>query len=142
LRPTSPLRDVRDIRSAVELLRGRPDATSLRSGHRAVESPYKWFRKDDQGFFVGIDPSLSPSDVNRPRQEFPPVFVPNGAVDVLRVEHVLNSANLHGSRMLVFETREILEIDVPAQLESLREIVKRQPEELKKYLDNYMSSKR
>jgi CMP-N,N'-diacetyllegionaminic acid synthase len=50
LRATTPLREPKIIDQAIEELHSRADATSLRSGHLAPESPCKWFRKDEDGF--------------------------------------------------------------------------------------------
>lgn len=137
LRPTSPLRKVDDVSNAIEVLRNTRHASSLRSAHRAVESPFKWFCRDENGFFVGVDPRLTPSDVNRPRQEFPPVFIPNGSVDVLRSQQVLSTADLHGDRMLVYETEALIEIDERFQLEELQRVAASNGSPLKDFLDNF-----
>ena len=39
------------------------------------------------------------------------MYNPNGYVDIVRSSHVLNSNNLHGTKMYVFETPSCTEID-------------------------------
>ncbi len=120
LRPTTPLRDPRVINKAIIEISERIDATSLRSAHVAIESPFKWFLKDSHGYFEGLVPELTSADVNRPRQSFPPVYVPNGYVDVVRRSHVLDAGELHGNKMLVFETQHCVEVDSPSELDLIR----------------------
>ena len=43
IRVTTPLREVSVVDRAFELFEESKDYTSLRSAHRASESPYKWF---------------------------------------------------------------------------------------------------
>ena len=120
LRPTTPLRDPTVIERAIVEIAKRSNATSLRSAHVAIESPFKWFLRDSDGFFKGLLPELTSADVNRPRQSFPPVYVPNGYVDVVRRSHVLDTGQLHGNRMLVFETPHCVEVDSPTELDLIR----------------------
>ena len=47
LRPSTPLRSVEIVDSAINEIMKSQDATSLRSGHKAPESPLKWFVKDN-----------------------------------------------------------------------------------------------
>ncbi len=111
LRPTTPLRDPEIINVAASSIMSNPSATSLRSGHLASESPFKWFMKDSNGYFVGLDKDLTSDKINQPRQSFSDVYVPNGYVDVVRSSYVLNSSELHGNKMLVFDTPHVNEID-------------------------------
>ncbi len=120
LRPTTPLREPGVIKKAISEIREQNSATSLRSAHTAIESPFKWFLRDVNGYFKGLLPELTSEDVNKPRQFFPPVFVPNGYVDVVRRSHVLETDQLHGNRMLVFESPHCVEIDSPYELDLIR----------------------
>lgn len=111
LRPTTPLRDPAVMQKAVELFLTKPEASSLRSGHAAQESPFKWFLKDDEGYFKGLRDDLTPEKVNLPRQSFPSVYVPDGYVDIVRSSCILNEGTLHGNHMLVFESPYCVEVD-------------------------------
>lgn len=111
IRPTTPLRDPELIDQAVEKLIDKPEATSLRSLHEIRESPYKLFGiKDD--FLVGLYPDdPRPEYYNLPRQNFPPVYQPNGYVDIVKSETILKLKSLHGSKILSFLTPDVGEID-------------------------------
>jgi N-acylneuraminate cytidylyltransferase len=111
LRPTTPLRDPAFMQKAVELFLTKPEASSLRSGHAAQESPFKWFLKDEEGYFKGLRDDLTPEKVNLPRQSFPSVYVPDGYVDIVRSSVILNEGTLHGNHMLVFESPYCVEVD-------------------------------
>jgi N-acylneuraminate cytidylyltransferase len=115
LRPTTPLRDVNLIDAAIVEILARPEATSLRSGHEASETPFKWFFRNLEGYFEGILPSdPRPEYYNLPRQAFPPVYIPNGYVDILKSDFVSASESLHGGRMIGFVTPEVKEVDTEA----------------------------
>ena len=111
MRPTTPLRDPDIILKAIKSFKEQNLATSLRSGHEAPESPFKWFLKDDDGFFKGFRADLTASKVNLPRQVFPSVYIPNGYIDIVRSSYVMQNEDLHGYKMFVFETPPVNEID-------------------------------
>jgi CMP-N,N'-diacetyllegionaminic acid synthase len=113
LRTTTPLRKPADIDAAFEMIKVHPDATSLRSGHEIRESPYKLFGiKDD--FFVGLFPDdPRPEYYNLPRQSFPPVYQPNGYVDILKTSYIDEHNKQHGDKMLAFPSPDTGEIDGP-----------------------------
>lgn len=136
LRPTTPLRDPEMIDHAIEKILSVEDCTSLRSGHPAPETPFKWFQLDDFGFFRGIRPDdTRPEYYNLPRQSFPTVYVPNGYVDILRASHVLNSESLHGNRMVGFETRPCVEVDSAQEMEYLEYYLNKNGSPLLEYLN-------
>ena len=117
LRPTTPLRDPETIDAAVTALSQHPDATSLRSGHEAAESPFKWFLRTEDGYFEALSSTLVREDYAAlPRQVVPPVYVPNGYVDVLRTACVRSSNDIHGARILAFMTAPCVEVDTPEDL--------------------------
>jgi len=111
LRPTTPLRLPALLDEAIGLMRAAPGATSLRSGHEASESPFKWFLRGHDGFFTGISPDYSNDDLNKPRQAFPTVYVPDGYVDIISPAAFEASGLLHGPRMLGFVSPRCHEVD-------------------------------
>ena len=85
LRPTTPLRDPKIIDNAIEKILSDDTATSLRSAHRATETPLKWFRKDEMGFFKGlVMTSSKDEEYNLPKENFDDVYIPDGYVDIIR----------------------------------------------------------
>jgi CMP-N,N'-diacetyllegionaminic acid synthase len=120
LRPTTPLRDPQIMEEAVKLFNENKNiATSLRSGHSAPESPYKWFLKDDNNYFKGLRDDLTPEKVNLPRQSFPSVYIPDGYIDILKSSVILENRTLHGDKMLVFESPFCVEVDTKDDFEYL-----------------------
>ena len=112
LRPTTPLRNPQIMEDAVKLFfENKNLASSLRSGHSAPESPYKWFLKDENNYFKGLRDDLTPEKVNLPRQSFPSVYIPDGYIDILKSSVILDSGTLHGDKMLVFESPFCVEVD-------------------------------
>ena len=120
LRPTTPLRDPKIMEAAIKLfLENNEKSSSLRSGHIAPESPYKWFLKDQDNYFVGLRDDLTPEKVNLPRQSFPSVYIPNGYIDILKSSVIFNTGTLHGDKMLVFESPFCVEVDTKDDFEYL-----------------------
>ena len=111
LRPTTPLRVPGILKEAMNCIQKHPEANSLRSAHPAPESPFKWFLRDQRGFFEGLREDLTPEKVNLPRQFFPTMYVPDGYVDIVRSSWVLGQPTLHGDRMFVFESPVCTEVD-------------------------------
>jgi CMP-N,N'-diacetyllegionaminic acid synthase len=120
LRPTTPLRNPQIMEDAVKLFfENKNLASSLRSGHSAPESPYKWFLKDENNYFKGLRDDLTPEKVNLPRQSFPSVYIPDGYIDILKSSVILDSGTLHGDKMLVFESPFCVEVDTKDDFEFL-----------------------
>jgi N-acylneuraminate cytidylyltransferase len=120
LRPTTPIRDPKIMEEAVNLfIENKKVASSLRSGHIAPESPFKWFLKDSNNYFKGLREDLTPEKVNLPRQSFPSVYIPDGYIDILKSEVILNTGTLHGNKMLVFESPFCVEVDNKEDFEYL-----------------------
>ena len=135
LRPTTPLRDPGIIYDAIQMILEHPEATSLRSGHPAPETPFKWFQRNEEGCFTGIRPEdTRPEYYNLPRQSFPTVYIPDGYVDIIRASHVLSSDSLHGCHMVGFESPPCIEVDSIEELERLDFHVQRYGSPLLDYL--------
>jgi N-acylneuraminate cytidylyltransferase len=110
LRPTTPLRDPLIIDAAIDIILKKTEATSLRSGHPAPESPFKWFRKDSQGYFRGIN-NITNDAANNARQQFPEMYIPDGYVDVLKTSFIKHSNLMHGDKMIGFISPICTEVD-------------------------------
>jgi CMP-N-acetylneuraminic acid synthetase len=126
IRPTTPLRDPIFVDNAIEKILADPVSTGLRSVHEIPESPYKMFKITD-GYLTGLYPDdPRPEYYNLPRQKFPPVYKPNGYVDIIKQKTVRNSSSLHGSKMLAFITPTAVEVDSPEEFQYLEfEIIKK-----------------
>lgn len=120
LRPTTPLREPNIIENAMSLIKSRRESTSLRSGHLSPESPFKWLRKNNEGFLMSLDGKDTDLDkYNGPRQDFPEVIIPNGYVDILKSSFIRENKLLHGDKVLAFETPVCNEVDSEEELKLL-----------------------
>lgn len=131
-RPTTPFRNPLIIKDALKLIMNNP-ATSLRSGHKAAESPFKWFLKDEEGYFKGLSDTIDSERVNMPRQIFPDIFVPDGYVDIIKTDTIIKQENLHGDKMLVFESPMCYEIDTEEDFEFLQYKIKNENSPIVEY---------
>jgi len=110
---TTPLRDPALIDKAINKIKQNKDATSLRSAYETRESPHKLFLIEGD-FYMGMFPDdPRPEYYNLPRQTFPSVYHPNGYVDIVKSQTVMNSGSLHGPRILPFITPDVGELDRP-----------------------------
>jgi len=115
MRPTTPFRDPDLVDRAIEAFAspgGSVRPTALRSVHATPESAWKCLEIGGDGMLrrMGVEDSdLDASNVAR--QEFPPTYVANGYVDVLSTAFIRESGLLHGSRVLPFETPQVIEVD-------------------------------
>lgn len=134
LRPTTPFRRAEVIDEAIETCRKQKDCSSLRSGHKASESPYKWFLRNEEGYFRSLQKDIDNDMANTARQKFPDVYIPDGYVDVLRSSYVIENNKLHGSKMLGFESPACIEIDTLEDLDYIRYQIERDGLELYEYL--------
>lgn len=113
LRPTTPLRDPVLIDEAIERFVQNADATSLRSGHEAPESPAKWFKLNEDGSFSGL---MGNKWLNVPRQECPKGYNADGYVDMVRSKVILASEEMYFPRMLAYVSPPTREVDSPEDL--------------------------
>ena len=128
LRPTTPLRDPAIIDDAIGAIVADPTATSLRSAHEAPETPFKWFTRNDQGYFQTFaHADAPPGFANWPRQMLPKVFIPDGYVDVLKTSYVLAAEEIHGGRMVGYITPACSEVDTLEDFDYLAFQVNRIP---------------
>lgn len=134
LRPTTPLRDPALLDEAIERFVRNPDATSLRSGHEASESPAKWFKLNTDGSFSGL---MGNKWLNAPRQECPKGYIADGYVDLVRSAVILASEEMYFPRMLAYISPPTRELDTREDLAYLEYEVQ-SGHVLLSYLHNYL----
>jgi len=140
LRPTTPLRDSVLIDNAIEKIMKNEEATSLRSGHELRESPYKCFSIEN-GYFVGLFPKdPMPDYYNLPRQFFPPVYQPDGYVDVLKIKTLIKDNVFHGSKILSFVAPDTGEVDTLENLEFIKFNLEKKDYKIYRFLKNNFKS--
>lgn len=112
LRPTTPLREVKVVDSAIEYMIENNEATALRSMHKTHLTPYKMFKLNGEYAIPFLNYEGAREFYNLPRQVFEDAYIPNGYVDIIRPSVLRNTGLLHGDRIKVWETAKIADIDV------------------------------
>ena len=131
LRPTTPLRSVEIIDNAISKIMTDNNATSLRSGHKAPESPLKYFVRKG-GYFKGL---VEGENFNLPKEAFEQVYIPDGFVDVVRSSFIMNSNEIHGDRMIGFESPVCAEVDSAEEFDYIQYQLNLYGSELLDYLN-------
>ena len=134
LRPTTPFRKVEIVDRAIKECRISAECSSLRSAHKAAESPYKWFLKNQEGYFRSIREGIDNDTANTARQQFPDVYIPDGYVDVIKSSYVIQKNKLHGAKMIGFESPDCTEIDTADDLDYVRYQIEKKGSEIYEYL--------
>lgn len=121
LQPTSPLRTAADIDAALKLAAasGAPSCVSV---CEASQSPYWMYQLDNDG---KLTPVLdSPLSLSR-RQDLPPVYVPNGAIYVARVDWLRRTRSFLGGGSIAYPmpVERSLDIDTLEDFEQLNRTV-------------------
>ena len=136
LRPTTPLREPELVDKAIEQFIQNKEATSLRSGHQLRESPHKCFMIEN-GFFVGLFPEdKRPDYTNLPRQSFPPVYQPDGYVDIIKSQTIMEKDIFHGENIMAFISPDSGELDRPEDLEFIKFNLNKGRYKIYEYLKN------
>ncbi len=114
LQPTSPLRTAAHIDAAIAML-DDADADAVISVFSPRHSLYKAFRLDERGFLRGAFGDDAPF---LPRQSVPTLYLPNGAIYLVRTALFLESGSLLPARTVAYEMSEAesIDIDVAADL--------------------------
>lgn len=139
LRPTTPLRDVDIMDEAIMQCMRNMECCSLRSAHKAPESPFKWFLRQESGYFKSIQEGVSNDAANGARQSFADVYIPDGYVDVIKSSYVVQQGILHGEQMLAFESPFCMEVDTMDDLDYIQYQVEKKGSDLLEYLKRRFS---
>ncbi len=126
LRPTGPIRRAALIDSAISQLRDHPEADSLRSVMRPIQTPYKMWRIEGDC----LEPLLRVPGMDDcqsvPRQMLPEVYWQNGYVDVVRPRAVLEMNSMWGRKALPFVVDEpLFELDYPEDIPHVEDGLRR-----------------
>ncbi|HEX6269759.1 MAG TPA: acylneuraminate cytidylyltransferase [Anaerolineales bacterium] len=127
LRPTSPIRPVNCVDSAVRILVEHADADCVRGVVPAAQNPYKMWRFN--GYEKPMKPLLEVEGItepyNAPRQILPPAYWQTGHIDAIRTATITRKHSLTGSVVypLVIDWRYTVDIDTLADWEKSETLV-------------------
>ena len=100
LRPTSPVRPPDCVDQAVELLRNRPDAGSVRGVVLSGQNPYKMWRVVEDGSMHPLLGTEYHEPYNMPRQKLPSTYWQTGHIDAIRTTTILEKGSMSGEVVL------------------------------------------
>ena len=132
LRPTSPLRKVKHIDEAIEILMANPAGDSVRSLCLAPEHPFKMWKVVSGHLtpFVPTEVTGIKEPYNYPRQELPPAYVQNGAIDVVRAKTIIDKRSISGDVILPYIMEAVYSINIDTELDfSLAELLMKEKSE-------------
>ncbi len=124
IRPTTPLRKIQDIKSAIKTF-VNSNYNSLRSVHEMSESSYKSVEiqkgilRPLKNFNRSID------EINLPRQNFNKTYSPNGVIDIYKKNYILKNKLLFGKKVKAFITNYAHEIDNLNDLDYIKYLCKK-----------------
>lgn len=110
LRPTYPIRDVKDIDNMIEMLMSDESADSVRTIAPAKEIAYKMWRKNEDGTIVPILTDIDEA-YNMPRQQLPKIYYQNACIDVARSRIILEQRSMSGKKILGYQMEHNYDID-------------------------------
>lgn len=127
LRPPGPVRQVKHIDEAIELLLCHPEADAVRSVSVARQTPYKMWHVTAEGY---LNPVLQiaemPDCQSLPRQRLPLVYWQNGYVDVIRPRAILDKHAMWGNCALPYVVEEnVFEVDYPEDIPAVEAALRR-----------------
>jgi CMP-N-acetylneuraminic acid synthetase len=119
LRPTSPLRTGKTIRSAIEIFAGSPWASSLRALERVTEHPGKMWRVDENNVaspYLNQEGHTIPTH-SRPTQSLDPLFVQNASLEITTISSLKATNSIAGDKVLAFTMPEFEGLDLNSEID-------------------------
>lgn len=113
LQPTSPLRDHKDIDTALELMIHK-HAESCVSVCQPEKSPYWMYHMDNQGKLVQL---LNTEQNASQRQQLPPVYALNGAIYISTIERLRKHYRFVDSETVAYPMNKTHSIDIDDALD-------------------------
>lgn len=120
LRPTSPIREVYTLRQVIDhFMKSSPQRSALRSIHASPLQVLKWCLREKGGRLTSLAGDRQLDLINRPRQSYAQVFIPNGYIDIL-LTRTITSGSLLGDNVEGFITKPTTDIDTTEDLDIAR----------------------
>lgn len=121
LRPTSPLRRIKDLKKMLNILIKNKRADSIRSISLMEKNLYKVWQKNSKNILKPIikNKTSFKEPYNAPRQLLPNFYYQNGIYDIFRAK-ILKKNFISGKKILGFCTEERLDIDNYSDIENLK----------------------
>jgi len=113
LRPTSPIRFVSDIQSAINSLIADPEIDSVRAVSEPITTPYKMWTMDKKGLLLPLlTLSGNPEPYNTARQELPEIWAQTGTLEVIRTSTITKKKSMTGDKIYALKIDPNTYIDI------------------------------
>lgn len=110
LRPTYPIRNVDDIDRMIEIMIDNNDVDAVRCIAPAKETPYKMWRKGENGKILPLLSDIEEA-YNMPRQQLPAVYMQNACIDCIRATVITEQHSMTGKNIYGYEMSDNYDID-------------------------------
>ncbi len=110
LRPTYPIRNIKDIDEMVSLILKDDSIDSVRCIAPAKEIPYKMWREMENGCIVPILTDIKEA-YNIPRQKLPLIYYQNACIDVVKASVIMDKYSMSGDKILGYKMSHNYDID-------------------------------
>lgn len=127
LRPTSPIRFIKDISSGLKIISKNTKIDSIRSVTEPLTTPYKMWRINAKG---NLAPLLKIKNNKEPyntaRQLLPKIYAQTGTLDFIRVSTILKKKSMTGSKIypLFIKQEHFVDIDKISSLRIAENLIK------------------
>lgn len=123
LRPTYPIRDVKDIDFMIELMLQDESLDSVRCIAPAKEIAYKMWRECADGTIKPLLNDIKEA-YNMPRQDLPQIYYQNACIDVIRTETICDMHSMSGERIMGYKMKQNFDIDTEEEFIQAEEFLK------------------
>lgn len=118
LRATSPNRNIKIFEKGIShFLKNKNYATSMRSVSIFSQPPEKFFWKKGEFLMGYFDNKLKGEYHSRARQDYKQAYLPNGYIDILNVNFLLQKRGIYGNKILSYITERTMDIDTLDDIE-------------------------
>lgn len=122
LRPTYPVRNVKDIDNTIRILLENETIDSVRCITKAENTPYKMWKKEDDGKLIPLLNDITEA-YNMPRQQLPVIYIQNACIDVVRTDVIVNKHSMTGENIYGYEMKENVDIDTEEEFIRAEQII-------------------
>jgi N-acylneuraminate cytidylyltransferase len=127
LRPTSPIRFIKDITRGIKIISKNMGIDSVRSVSEPLTTPYKMWKINAKGNLVPLLKIKNNKEpYNTARQLLPKIYAQTGTLDILRVSTILKKKSMTGNKIypLFIKQEHFVDIDKIGSLRIAENLIK------------------
>lgn len=122
LRPTSPLRKIRDIKRGLDVLVKNEKIDSVKTISLSKNTPFKSWFANNKNFLIPIIKNRTKfsEPYNAPRQFLPKIYDQTALFDIYRAKVVMKKKLLSGKKIYGLKTEKYLDIDTKYDINRIK----------------------